>query len=190
MSGQGCIKGFEVHGAAAGYALQDRNPNTPVRWSMFATGGALGFYGAGSTRMTVDATGKVTARIFDPPSDRNLKENFQPVDARVVLAKVAALPLSEWNFKEDTAARHVGPVAQDFHAAFGLGTDDKHIATVDADGVALSAIQGLNQKPESVTAALRADARAKDAELQELRRQFIELKELFGAMAGPKGGAR
>jgi hypothetical protein len=46
-------------------------------------------------------------------------------------------------------ARHIGPMAQDFHAAFGLdGTDDKHIATVDADGAALAAIQGLNAKVE------------------------------------------
>jgi len=49
-------------------------------------------------------------------------------------------------YKFDSTTKHLGPVAQDFHAAFGLGTDDKHIATVDADGVALAAIQGLNQK--------------------------------------------
>ena len=40
----------------------------------------------------------------------------------------------------------MGPMAQDFSAAFGLGEDDKHISTVDADGVALAAIQGLHQQ--------------------------------------------
>ena len=45
--------------------------------------------------------------------------------------------------------RHIGPVAQDFHAAFGLGTHETAIATVDADGVALAAIQGLNEKVEA-----------------------------------------
>jgi hypothetical protein len=81
------------------------------------------------------------------PSDRNKKENFEPVDAREVLAKVAALPMSTWNYRtEDGRYRHMGPMGQDFHAAFGLGSGDKHITTVDADGVALAAIQGLNQK--------------------------------------------
>jgi len=53
--------------------------------------------------------------------------------------------------------RHIGPMAQDFQAAFGVGADDKHIATVDADGVALAAIQGLNEilkEKESRIAAL------------------------------------
>ena len=103
-------------------------------------------------------------------SDRNAKENFQPVDAKKVLEKVVALPLSEWNYKVDPSQRHLGPVAQDFHAAFGVGPDDKHIATVDADGVALAAIQGLNQK-------LEEQLRHKDAELQSQQRQIGVLLE-------------
>ena len=51
------------------------------------------------------------------------------------MEKVVALPLSSWNYKADTATRHVGPMAQDFYAAFNVGPDDKHIATVDADGL-------------------------------------------------------
>ena len=82
-------------------------------------------------------------------SDRNLKEDLARVNPQVVLEKVAALPLHEWTYKADAEGqRHLGPMAQDFHAAFGLGADDTHIATVDADGVALAAIQGLNEKVE------------------------------------------
>jgi cell division protein FtsB len=55
-------------------------------------------------------------------------------------------------------------MAQDFHAAFSLGTDERHIATVDADGVALSAIQGLNQKLEET----RAENAALKARLEKL----------------------
>jgi len=66
------------------------------------------------------------------------------------------LPISQWSFKGDPQITHLGPMAQDFHAAFGLGTDDRHIATVDADGVALAAIQGLNQKLERENAKLKA----------------------------------
>jgi hypothetical protein len=88
----------------------------------------------------------VQADFFVEVSDRNAKSNFAAVDTRAILQKVAALPIQEWNFKnEPDAVRHIGPMAQDFRAAFGLGTDDKTIATVDVDGVALAAIQGLYQ---------------------------------------------
>ena len=79
-------------------------------------------------------------------SDRNVKANFSLVDARDVLQRLAQIPISTWNYKaQDTAIRHIGPMAQDFAAAFGVGEDDKHISTIDADGVSLAAIQGLYQ---------------------------------------------
>ena len=121
----------------------------------------------------LDVNGTVTATAFNPPSDRNLKENFVPISAREVLAKVVALPISHWNFIGDSSTPHVGPMAQDFHAAFGLGTDDRHIATVDADGVALAAIQGLNEKLSEQAAVLKN----KDAEIQELRQAVAELQK-------------
>lgn len=101
----------------------------------------------GSVLMTLTSGGLTVNGTLVSSSDRNKKENFKPVDPRAVLEKVAALPLSEWNYKDDEEhSRHLGPMAQDFKAAFGVGPDDKHITTVDADGVALAAIQGLNQK--------------------------------------------
>ena len=128
---------------------------------------------SGVEMMRLSAAGLTVNGAFIGASDRNLKENFKPVDPRTVLDKVAALPLSEWNYKADTASRHVGPMAQDFHAAFGLnGPDDKHIATVDADGVALAAIQGLNQKVDSENAGLRS-------ENAELKRELFEIKQLL-----------
>ncbi len=79
-------------------------------------------------------------------SDRALKANLAPVDPRTVLDGVAGLPITTWNWRsQDQAVRHVGPTSQDFYRAFGLGRDDGRISTVDADGVALAAIQGLNQ---------------------------------------------
>ncbi len=113
---------------------------------------ANGQYDAGSggeELMRLNASGLTVRGTIVSSSDRNVKENFEPVNPREVLEKVAALPLSRWNYKEDPSHRHLGPMAQDFHAAFGVGPDDKHIATVDADGVALAAIQGLNQKLET-----------------------------------------
>jgi len=107
-------------------------------------------------------------------SDRNAKENFKPLDPQDVLARVATLPVQSWNFKGDSET-HVGPVAQDFHAAFGLGPDDKHIATVDADGVALAAIQGLNLR-------LEAQVKEKDAQIQALKEAVAELKAIVGSL--------
>ena len=116
---------------------------------------------------------------FNASSDRQAKENFAAVQPRAVLEKVAALPMNEWDFKQDPATRHLGPMAQDFYAAFGLGTDDKHIATVDAEGVALAAIQGLNQKVEQQAAELKA----REAELQALKQSVAELKEALARLA-------
>src|SRR5260370_270876 len=82
-------------------------------------------------------------------SDRNVKEHFTPVDRWQLLARVLALPITTWKYKSQAASiRHIGPMAQDFHAAFDVGEDDKHITEIDEGGVALAAIQGLNQKME------------------------------------------
>jgi hypothetical protein len=53
--------------------------------------------------------------------------------------------------------RHVGPMAQDFYAAFGTGVDDRHITSIDEDGVALAAIKALNAKLQRDSAKLRRD---------------------------------
>ena len=80
-------------------------------------------------------------------SDLDGKTNFNSVDTTEVLAQLVAIPIRTWNYKtQDPSIRHIGPVAQDFYSAFNIGNDDRHISTVDADGVALAAIQGLHQK--------------------------------------------
>jgi hypothetical protein len=92
-------------------------------------------------------------------SDRNAKEAFAPVDVQTVLDRVAGLPIETWRYKGDRI-RHIGPMAQDFAAAFDVGPDDRHIDLVDASGVALAAIQALVrrvQAQETELAALRAD---------------------------------
>jgi hypothetical protein len=116
-------------------------------------------------------------------SDRNSKDSFAAIDPLTVLEKVSALPILEWKYKVETeGTKHLGPVAQDFHAAFGLnGTDDKHIATVDEEGVALAAIQGLNQKLSNQEAALKH----KDSEIQELRHAVAELQRAVRKITNP-----
>jgi hypothetical protein len=114
------------------------------------------------------ATGTIT-----PNSDRNLKTDFAPVDAASVLERVTALPIQQWRFQtEPEGVKHFGPMAQDFRTAFGLGEIPTAIATVDADGVALAAIQGLNRK-------LETQLEAKDAEIGALKQRLDRLEHLL-----------
>ena len=84
------------------------------------------------------------ASTWSEASDRNVKENYLPTDGKKILISLASIPITTWNYKsQDPSIRHMGPVAQDFSAAFGLGESDKRINTIDVDGVALAAIQGL-----------------------------------------------
>jgi len=109
-------------------------------------------------------------------SDRNAKENIVPVDGRTVLEKVAALPLNEWNYKsQDETERHLGPMAQDFHAAFGLGPDDVHIADLDLGGVALAAIQGLYAQVRQENERLKSELDAKSAEMAAMQAQLNQI---------------
>jgi hypothetical protein len=121
------------------------------------------------------------ATAFTMTSDRNKKEHFTALDRQKVLAKIVALPVTVWNFKSDAPdVKHIGPVAQDFEAAFGLnGADDTHISVVDEGGVALAGIQGLNQK-------LEAETKAKDAEIEALKQSVAELKKIVQTLAEKK----
>jgi len=88
-------------------------------------------------------------------SDRNAKTGFAPVDVEHVLAGVMTLPLETWSYRQQgPEVRHIGPMAQDFAAAFAVGEDDKHINMVDAFGVAMGAIQALNRRVERQAARL------------------------------------
>jgi hypothetical protein len=109
-----------------------------------------------------------------PISDRNAKHDVVPVDTDRVLASVAAMSITEWSYNDDaTAARHIGPMAQDFHAAFQTGSSDKCIPTVDENGVALAAIQALYRRVGQIdeeTRALREENARLRVELERLHR--------------------
>ena len=110
------------------------------------------------------------AGVWTSVSDRSVKENFTAISPREVLARVAAMPITQWKYKvEPSGTKHIGPVAQDFHAAFGLGDSDKAIGSVDESGVALAAIQGVNEKLES-------ELKCKDTEIQDLKVRLDKLE--------------
>ena len=153
---------------------------------MRATGGVRFVSGVDSNGIPVaGVTVAPGSGSWSSLSDRNAKTNFTPVNPRELFERLARLPIQTWNYKsQSNSVRHIGPVAQDFADAFNVGEDERHIATVDADGVALAAIQGLNQK-------LVEELKQRDAEIQGLRQQLMELKTTLGKQAvHTEGGGR
>jgi hypothetical protein len=127
----------------------------------------------GFEMMRLTSGGLSVNGTFISSSDRNKKENFAEIDPAQILAKVASLPIQTWNYKEDDGkVRHLGLMAQDFYAAFNIGPDDKHIATVDESGVALAAIKALKAEND----ALKADNAMIKADLAEIRRLLTVIK--------------
>ena len=119
------------------------------------------------------------------PSDRNIKENFQDIEPKEVLAKVATLPITKWNYKDDeNHTLHLGPMAQDFAAAFGLGDNEKRISMMDSDGVALAAIKGLNQLVEEKDKEIK-DLKGTVEKQRELLIELAERLERLEASVGP-----
>ena len=121
---------------------------------------------AGGARFLSDTNGSSGVELapgsgaWSSLSDRNAKRNFVPIEPRQILEKLVAVPIQQWSYKsQDASVRHIGPTAQDFHAAFNVGEDERRIATVDADGVALAAIQGLNE----IVREQKAELKAKEA---------------------------
>lgn len=152
----------------------------PNQFLVRAEGGV--FFGTNSTvslpagRFISTSTGAhlTTGGTWANASSRSFKSDFIAVDPLDVLGRVLQLGISTWAYRESSEGRHMGPVAEDFHALFGLGTDESSISTVDASGVALAAIQGLNQKLESERDALKAENNELRARLDRLERLMVD----------------
>jgi hypothetical protein len=148
--------------------LRVEGPKTPGTGGNAASFGGLGAFSIDAPnlpggRFIVTESGRVGIGVENPghplhlvdgayedhgtwtnSSDRSLKAGFAPVDGTDLLVRLDAVPMLKWRYKsERDSIRHIGPTAQDFYAAFGLGSDDKHITTVDEGGVALAAVQAL-----------------------------------------------
>jgi len=136
----------------------------PNQFVVRATGG-VGFYT--NVANTIGVELPIGGGGWTVLSDRNAKEQFRDLDSEDLLAKIARMSIPEWSYKDQPGSvRHIGPMAQDFHAAFGLGENPLRINMIDADGVALAAAQ-----------ALEARTRALDERSQRLERENAELRE-------------
>jgi hypothetical protein len=135
-----------------------------------------------TTGVTLAAGGGSWASV----SDRNVKTNIQPIDAEAILQRVVRLPVTEWSYISEGEVRHLGPMAQDFYASFAIGEDNRHITTIDEDGVSLAAVKGLYAEVQRRNAALTekllseqrqvaSDSRRRDARIDSLEREVAEL---------------
>ncbi len=134
-----------------------------------ASGGFILYTNPGST---VGAQLPAGSGTWASLSDRNAKTNIVPLDDASVLRKVASLPISRWSYRTEHGVRHVGPMAQDFYAAFKVGEDDRHITPIDEDGVALAAVKALYRDDET----LRLDNRALNGRIEALDVQNARLR--------------
>ena len=131
------------------------------QFTVRASGGARIFSSAAPVGVELAPGGNSWSAL----SDSAFKQNFTNVDSREVLEKLAAVRVGQWNLtSQDSSIQHIGPTAQDFYAAFGVGEDNRHITQTDADGVALAAIQGLYQVVQE-----------RDAQITELRARLDAL---------------
>jgi len=162
-----------------GALIITKDLSTPQRWSFgtFASAFIVDEQAHSGVELTLTNTGNLTiAGTLTQNSDRTTKTDIDPVRPEDILAKVASLPISTWRLKADgPTVRHLGPMAQDFAAAFGLGEDDRHIAPVDMAGVGLASIQALSRKVTSLETT-------KDAEIQTLRQENAGLAKRVEAL--------
>ncbi len=172
MAARAMHTGSFVWADALGFAFFSNASN---EFALRATGGMRVVLGVDFFNQPAWTCSVVNGGSWSCSSDRNQKQNLERLDGRAVLDKVAAMPLYQWNPKGTNAHhRHYGPTAQDFYGAFGLGGSDLSIGQQDADGVALAAIQGLNEKLEAKVAEQAREIASLHAryenEMAELRR--------------------
>lgn len=176
-----------------GIRFQFDNNSLGTQWHFqAATGNQDNFeiakVGTGAIELRLDGSGNLTIQgTLTQNSDVNAKQDIEPIDGRMVLARLDEIPISEWTYKKDeNGARHLGPMAQDFHAAFGLGVDETKIAPGDMAGINMAAIKALREEKNKEISKLRAENKnleagmvEKDAKIAALEERLSRLESLM-----------
>ncbi len=123
-----------------------------------------------------------TGGVWTNASDRNKKEHFKTVNTFDMLEKIAALPITRWNYK-GLQEQHIGPVAQDFYRLFQVGADDKTISTIDPSGIALAGIQGLYYKWQEATQKVEEQQTKISALESQLQQQQAQISDQQAQLA-------
>jgi hypothetical protein len=197
---------LRLRGSTAGAWLYDNALGSDRGFVGMGDGNHVGFYGhagAGWGLLMSVSNGYIGIGTFNPAhtidvangaylsaggvwtsvSDVNRKRDFAPVDPQAILEKVAALPITTWSYTAEPGVRHIGPTAQDFHAAFGVGTSPTAIAQIDPDGVALAAIQALARENAELAAKVSGfghQVSGLQEENARLREEMAAIKQRLG----------
>jgi hypothetical protein len=158
--------------------LYDRTDAGANDWqtSNFSSAFEISIPGSSPAQFSLASNGNLAiSGTLNQGSSRDLKTDIASLDPAEVLSQVTSLPVSAWSYKTEIGVRHVSPMAEDFHRTFGMGADDKHLAPGDQAGIALLAIQGLNQV-----------VREKDKEIAELKSRMEALERLVQSLAQEK----
>jgi hypothetical protein len=162
----------------ATFAIENSAISQQWTFAVGNSGFAISKAGSGVQEMLVLSGGNMNiAGTLTQGSSRDIKTAFTPVDTLEILSLVAELPLSMWSYKLDEGgARHLGPMAEDFHSSFGLGNTNKGIASLDTSGVALAAIQGLYQLIEEKDRTISDLIEEKDRTISDLEARLERLE--------------
>ena len=159
---------FEIrNNGGAFFIVKDDSTNSSYSFANFGGDFIISQQQNPGVEFRLTQTGNLTiSGTLTQSSSRYVKDNIEALDGREILAKVVDLPLAKWSYQGQDA-RHLGPMAEDFHASFGLGDTDKGLTTIDVSGVALASIKGLHEMVQE-----------KDERIVELEERIQALEKL------------
>ena len=163
--------GSFVYGDASSVTLVK---NTAANQFMVRAAGGTIFYS--NSALTAGVSLAAGGSGWNAVSDKKKKENFREIAGEDLLAELKTVPVTTWNYKaQDPSIRHIGPMAQDLYAAFGLGENDTTINSIDIDGVNMAAIKAVAQRTDDLIEKVK--------EIDALRAEVATLKELVRSLA-------
>jgi hypothetical protein len=178
-----------VNGHSGVFTFGDESTTDSIQSSVnneFAARAAGGFRFRTNATLTTGCNLPAGSGVFSCASSRTLKENFVGVNGEEVLARMRGIPVNTWNYlAEGRQVRHLGPFAEDFRAAFGLGVDDRSIGLLDIDGVNFAAIQALEARTTQLQAS-QAEVARLNARVESLEGRMRELEALVRQTSAPQ----
>lgn len=174
---------------AGNLKLNMENSTTGGTWGLAnnETGFRVSKQGSGFVEMELFDNGNMTIQgALTENSDINAKTSITEVDNKQVLDLIEAMPIHKWEYKDARGESHIGPMAQDFYAAFGLGGTELGISTIDTAGVALVAIKALSNENNSLRQQLKTqEDRLRALEDQQVKMQTVMTSLLEAQQAAP-----
>lgn len=171
------LKIESVNGHAS-LQLIDQTTGADGVWGISSNESLLKFYNGYNGVMAVNTSGdlfllgSVNANFgSSQSSDYRMKTAIREIDGADLIKRIEELDVSFWQYKARVGVDHIGPMAQQFHALFGLGDDETRISPLDVGGVALAGVQHVYEENQK----LRAEKEALALELHMLRQGFDEL---------------